>query len=127
MLGECKRCHQQREMTRHHILPRCRGGNSEPENIVRVCRPCHDVLDAALGLRSPDAKNDVYDHCRKCGDFTSRLKAGFCRACVMPASEREQRELRGLWVKREMAGFGSGADSLAERVRFRRAVNFLLP
>jgi 5-methylcytosine-specific restriction endonuclease McrA len=37
-------------LTRHHIIPRSSGGGWEPENITLVCRPCHDDLDAAVGV-----------------------------------------------------------------------------
>lgn len=32
--------------TAHHLLPRDRGGNNDLENLVLLCQPCHDRLEA---------------------------------------------------------------------------------
>lgn len=50
VIGVCEKCHSMMELTRHHILPRSMGGGWENTNITLVCRPCHDELDAAVGV-----------------------------------------------------------------------------
>lgn len=35
----------------HHITPRGLGGSHEPENLVGLCRDCHDKADASILTR----------------------------------------------------------------------------
>jgi hypothetical protein len=53
---ECSFCHSTYRLTLHHLLRREMGGATEPENLLCVCRDCHDRLhrkeidDSALVL-----------------------------------------------------------------------------
>lgn len=117
MFGECQQCKNRRKMTRHHIKPRCRGGGNEASNIMLVCRPCHDILDAALNLK-PESRSRDYSACASCGDVSARLKYGICAPCRMSPDERTARKARSSWLKSEIAGRGieCGPDSIAERI-----------
>jgi len=33
-------------MNTHHIVARCDGGDDAPDNLVRLCQPCHLVVHA---------------------------------------------------------------------------------
>lgn len=32
-------------ITRHHMIPRADGGRNDAENIIPLCRSCHDLID----------------------------------------------------------------------------------
>jgi hypothetical protein len=34
-----------RRLTRHHLVPSSKGGDSRNHNIVPLCRPCHNLID----------------------------------------------------------------------------------
>jgi 5-methylcytosine-specific restriction endonuclease McrA len=40
----CYLCSSKLELTLHHIIPREMGGATEKENLLSVCRPCHDAI-----------------------------------------------------------------------------------
>jgi hypothetical protein len=42
--GGCRLCGGQTELTLHHLIPREMGGATEAENLLSVCRPCHDAI-----------------------------------------------------------------------------------
>jgi hypothetical protein len=50
---KCFRCNtrQKRKLTVHHIIPRDGGGEENPENLITLCRACHDIVEIA-GCRS---------------------------------------------------------------------------
>jgi hypothetical protein len=41
--GQCEYCHKLGMMTIEHIQPRSKGGNSAPDNLARVCKPCNSA------------------------------------------------------------------------------------
>jgi hypothetical protein len=43
---ECARCHQDQFCDVHHVLPRGRGGDDHPDNLIRLCRLCHAYVHA---------------------------------------------------------------------------------
>jgi hypothetical protein len=40
----CRLCGSELELTLHHLIPRGMGGATEEENLLSVCRPCHDAI-----------------------------------------------------------------------------------
>lgn len=42
--GGCHLCGSKLELTLHHLIPREMGGATEEENLLSVCRPCHDAI-----------------------------------------------------------------------------------
>jgi hypothetical protein len=40
----CHLCGSRLEVTLHHLIPRQMGGATEEENLLSVCRPCHDAI-----------------------------------------------------------------------------------
>lgn len=38
----------------HHILPVSRGGTNDTENLMSLCRSCHNKIHIALGDRHPN-------------------------------------------------------------------------
>jgi hypothetical protein len=40
----CAICDSKTEVTLHHLIPREMGGATEEENLLPVCRPCHDAI-----------------------------------------------------------------------------------
>lgn len=40
----CHLCGSKLEVTLHHLIPRQMGGATEEENLLSVCRPCHDAI-----------------------------------------------------------------------------------
>lgn len=51
---EMKRYARIHKVTKHHILPQSRGGNSDPANILYLPRFKHDAWHALFGLRTID-------------------------------------------------------------------------
>ena len=69
-------------LTRHHIVPRSKGGGNEESNIQMACRPCHDELDLKAGVRLKRAldyrkKRNQKDKARK-----QRKRAAKTNRCV---------------------------------------------
>lgn len=45
----CIRCDEQlpmKSLTVHHMIPRCKGGGSNTENLISLCRYCHDIVES---------------------------------------------------------------------------------
>jgi hypothetical protein len=40
----CRLCGSASNLTLHHLIPREAGGATEDENLLSVCRPCHDAI-----------------------------------------------------------------------------------
>ncbi len=40
----CLLCGSKLQVTLHHLIPRKMGGATEEENLLSVCRPCHDAI-----------------------------------------------------------------------------------
>jgi len=40
----CYLCSSKLDLTLHHLIPREMGGATEEENLLSVCRPCHDAI-----------------------------------------------------------------------------------
>jgi hypothetical protein len=49
--GNCRRCGASKQLRVHHIVPIAFGGESESENLVTLCEPCHQ--DAHSGAYNP--------------------------------------------------------------------------
>jgi|GEM_PF-6191134 len=46
MTGVCAFCHQNRELTVHHIMAQSYNGPNTPDNLIpNICRTCHDALE----------------------------------------------------------------------------------
>ena len=52
--GECQVCGWQRDLEVHHIIPRIHGGGDHPNNLVTLCRECHDLVS--------ENKHHIYDY-----------------------------------------------------------------
>ncbi|MGA4533244.1 HNH endonuclease signature motif containing protein [Ectopseudomonas chengduensis] len=63
----CSCCGSKTDITLHHLIPREMGGATEEDNLLAVCRPCHDaihsgdldVTDLVLQINLKRAKNLV--------------------------------------------------------------------
>lgn len=42
--GLCRNCASARDTTTHHVMPRSRGGRGVKTNGLRLCDPCHDMI-----------------------------------------------------------------------------------
>jgi len=40
----CQDCGIRKRLTIHHIVPRTQGGSDHPDNLVTLCRTCHDAI-----------------------------------------------------------------------------------
>lgn len=50
---KCMRCKKKfsgRIPEVHHVVPVCKGGSSTEENLMALCKKCHDILDAEEGV-----------------------------------------------------------------------------
>jgi len=45
----CQNCGSSKNLTVHHIIPKCRGGSNTPENCILLCRDCHRALHEGEG------------------------------------------------------------------------------
>jgi len=68
-------------LTRHHMLPRSKGGGNEPENIQLACRPCHDELDKQAGVRHERAPRNSVPLSRKPKKFKEHQLPELCVKC----------------------------------------------
>lgn len=44
----CKSCLKRKlfnNLTVHHIIPRCEGGQDDPDNLITLCQKCHDAIE----------------------------------------------------------------------------------
>lgn len=115
-LGECERCHQQRNLTKHRKIPGCRGGTYRPENVMLVCRPCHEILDEEIGVRIRSGRTGRYVACEKCGDVSGKIEVGLCRNCRKETAA-EAVEKTG-WL-RDIYGLPAGAFSIGQITRWK--------
>ena len=42
--GVCPVCSESKKLTKHHKIPKSRGGGEEKENIVRICMDCQKFV-----------------------------------------------------------------------------------
>ncbi len=120
-IGECERCFEQRHLTKHRKVPGCRGGTYIPSNVMRVCRPCHEILDRELGLRLPSGRTGRYVACEKCGDVSEKIEIGLCRKCRrnamgLPAEKTPGEKTE--WL-RGLHGLPEGAFSIGQIARWK--------
>lgn len=47
--GEQHRQEYGRDLDVHHVIPSSKGGSDDPENLIPVCRSCHQQLEATQG------------------------------------------------------------------------------
>lgn len=45
--GLCPRCLKRGIQSIHHLIPRSKGGTSDPGNLVALCKKCHDEVEIA--------------------------------------------------------------------------------
>jgi hypothetical protein len=87
LVGICQKCRSLMPLTRHHIIPKSKGGTWDTDNIALVCRPCHDELDAAAGVGKLPALPAEHHRARKRAAEKRRrtrqrmLKRGGCIDC----------------------------------------------
>jgi hypothetical protein len=56
-----KRTQRKRKITRHHILPKNRGGGNEPWNILRIKRERHDMWHTLFRSMTLEEARDLLD------------------------------------------------------------------
>ena len=44
-IGICPKCNQEKELGKHHKIPKRFGGKANKENILYICRSCHNHLE----------------------------------------------------------------------------------
>jgi len=55
LIGVCPKCLMKRALTRHHIYPRAYFGKKQYKNdVLLICRTCHDEIEALLPERKLD-------------------------------------------------------------------------
>lgn len=85
-------------LTRHHIIPRSKGGAGLINNITMVCRPCHDELDIQAGVRQVRKRNPQRHSKRECSQcrnlIANRLKLAGVTLCQKHQWEKENQEWR---------------------------------
>lgn len=52
--GVCASCGRQGERNWHHIVQLQNGGTNSPNNLVKVCRPCHAVIHPHMPMTEED-------------------------------------------------------------------------
>lgn len=57
--GECPMCEKEKHLSRHHILPRRFFGNND--EIVLICRSCHDEVEREIPRYQEMAEIFYYD------------------------------------------------------------------
>jgi hypothetical protein len=53
----CRHEYERRELTKHHLVPKCRKGRET----VLVCRPCHAQIHATFGERELERRFGTVD------------------------------------------------------------------
>jgi hypothetical protein len=53
MADVCVRCGGDFDVQEHHIQPRSKGGSNKPENLVPLCRVCHDEIHSDVSQDNP--------------------------------------------------------------------------
>ncbi len=80
----CERCHVAKPIDRHH-----QDGNPQnnaPENVLCVCRRCHQELDGRIEmLRNMAAEKAKVTHCKRGHPLNERR---VCRVCQREAEKR---------------------------------------
>ena len=56
--GLCIFCGTVQRLTRHHIKPKSKGGTNSRENLILLCRPCHDIADQIAGVATGPRKRN---------------------------------------------------------------------
>jgi len=51
--GKCRKCGISNDLHVHHILYRSQGGKHLAENLITLCRECHDVVHSNKGKWQP--------------------------------------------------------------------------
>jgi 5-methylcytosine-specific restriction endonuclease McrA len=64
---DCGKLYSETDLTRHHLVPKAKGGTDGGENIVLLCVPCHDARHTANAHalaeeRSDDSQQRVVGH-----------------------------------------------------------------
>ena len=57
-------CRKRGKLDRAHIKARSQGGSDDPDNVVYICRPCHERLDVKRDIRVT-----YLPHVPLCGGF----------------------------------------------------------
>ena len=55
----CHLCKSKKDLTLHHLIPREMGDATEEENLLAVCRPCHDAIHSGV-VDVADLVREVY-------------------------------------------------------------------
>lgn len=114
VIGECERCHERRNLTKHRKVPGCRGGTYSPVNVMMVCRPCHNILDAEIGVRISAGRTGRYVACEKCGDVSEKIEVGLCRNCRKGHTTVDKTG----WL-RDLHGLPQGSFSIGQIARWK--------
>lgn len=52
---KCLKCSKEAKITKHHKIPKSKGGSDRPENIEFLCRKCHDKVHGIVTAKSIEA------------------------------------------------------------------------
>jgi len=66
----CRSCGLRVNLTVHHILPRDEGGTEIPDNLITLCRVCHDEIEEC-GFKT---KLEIIDFKRKKSLIRGKIK-----------------------------------------------------
>lgn len=108
--GICARCKKLKGLTTHHRIPRCKGGDNSHGNLLRVCRPCHDILDHEAGVRpkrGDDKPAKMNPNRCKCGNSLkkARVFGTQCLKCYYKAEGEKLNQQRSqaqvAWFEKE--------------------------
>jgi hypothetical protein len=73
----CQHCKGKSKDSRfhvHHIIFKCNGGSDEPENLITLCKTCHDKLhDGEIKLKSNGKKKGQLKHATQMNSIRQQL------------------------------------------------------
>lgn len=76
--GDCEVCGAHGRIETHHIIARYRGGTDSPENLINLCKKCHDALTHTLKdpewSMAPDLMRDRFKRIEQYIDIVNRTR-----------------------------------------------------
>lgn len=54
----CEKCKSKKNLTVHHIIPLCLGGNGERENCQTLCKDCHRIFHMKNPIKIPKQRKE---------------------------------------------------------------------
>lgn len=50
-IKHCQKCKKETKLQIHHKIPVSKGGKSEKNNLIALCKKCHELEDEKVGVR----------------------------------------------------------------------------